>query len=308
MVKQGGLASRLLQGKTYYVIFVAIVSLFFTLPLFIVVYRYVPDLVIDFGEGVRLDHILTFLVTYTIVMSLLLLVNRKFLLGITGSLLVVLAIFQLSGVFSLRELFSKYSDIMDFVKNTPINIPFLAEEKMTIRNSAKIIDAIDYSNPDLRNFAVESSILHFKQPALYSKYGNLVRYFSIFKTINSWNYVPDPRGLDYFAKASTSSKILAGDCDDYSILTAACIKAIGGTTRLVHTSKHLYPEVLVCKNEDLDIVFDLIKNQLFYKESLGQSIFYHIDNLGNVWLNFDYTAKYPGGKFMKDEVIGILEI
>lgn len=308
MDKDKGLIARLKQANTYYLIFISIVSLLFTLPSFIVLYRYVPDLVIDFGEGVRLDHILTFIVCFVVIFSLLLLVNRKFLLGLAGSIIVVISVFQLTGALTVNEIFSKYSDMMDFVKNTPVNIPFLAEEKMTIRNSAKILEAIDFANPQLRSFAVESSIKYFNEAGLYSKYGNLIRYFSIFKTINKWNYVPDPRGLDYFAKASTSSKILAGDCDDHSILMAACIKAVGGTTRLVHTSKHLYPEVLVCRNEDIQMVFDLIKNQLFYKESLGQSIFYHVDGMGNVWLNFDYTASYPGGKFMNDQVIGILEI
>ena len=94
---------------------------------------------------------------------------------------------------------------------------------MTIRNAEKINEAIDYQNPALRQFAVKSAVNYFNDKELYRKYGNVIRYFSIFKTINQWNYISDPQGLDYFAKASESAQLLAGDCDDHAILMAASI-------------------------------------------------------------------------------------
>jgi len=47
----------------------------------------------------------------------------------------------------------------------------------------------------------------------------------------------------------------------------------------------------------------LIHNKLFAKESNEKTIHYHKDDEGNVWLNLVYTASYPGGRFMGDEVI-----
>jgi hypothetical protein len=52
----------------------------------------------------------------------------------------------------------------------------------------------------------------------------------------------------------------------------------------------------------------LIKKRLFPNESKHQAIHYHIDERGNVWLNLDYTAKYPGGPFMKEEILSALTL
>ena len=50
----------------------------------------------------------------------------------------------------------------------------------------------------------------------------------------------------------------------------------------------------------------LIKEVLFKQESHHQQIHYHIDERGQIWLNLDYTATYPGGKFMSEEILGEL--
>ena len=91
-------------------------------------------------------------------------------------------------------------------------------------------------------------------------------------------------------------------------MMAALIKAVGGEVRLIRTANHMYPEVKVCSYEQFPDIIDLIKNRLFFKESLGNRIYYHLDEWNNIWLNFDYTNIYPGGAFMEDEIIGIMEI
>jgi hypothetical protein len=58
----------------------------------------------------------------------------------------------------------------------------------------------------------------------------------------------------------------------------------------------------------LEKVNFLIKNVLFVKESKGKVIHYHIDERGQVWLNLDYTAQYPGGPFMYEEILGALTL
>ena len=89
---------------------------------------------------------------------------------------------------------------------------------------------------------------------------------------------------------------------------AACIRSIGGTPRLVHTDGHIYPEILIGNQTDLETINFLIKNELFSLESKNQSIHYHIDERNQIWLNLDYTAKYPGGPFMSEEILGILNL
>ena len=84
-----------------------------------------------------------------------------------------------------------------------------------------------------------------KQP-YYNKYRVLIQSFSIFKEINSnWNYVNDPDDKEYFAKASETVNLMAGDCDDHTVFMTACIKAIGGKTRMILTTGHIYPEIYI---------------------------------------------------------------
>jgi transglutaminase-like putative cysteine protease len=131
----------------------------------------------------------------------------------------------------------------------------------------------------------------------------------VFKEINNnWNYVSDPKGREYIASASESVKYLSGDCDDHSILMAACIRSIGGIPRLIHTDGHIYPEILIGNKVDLETINYLVKKVLFPDESKGKSLHYHIDERGNIWLNLDYTAKYPGGPFMNEEILSALTL
>jgi hypothetical protein len=150
---------------------------------------------------------------------------------------------------------------------------------------------------------------HFREVKGYHEIHTIVQSFAIFKEINSrWNYVSDPKGRDYIAKATESLQYLSGDCDDHSVFMAACIKSIGGTTRLIHTKGHIYPELYIGTQKDLEQINYVIKKVLFPTESKNQTINYHIDERGNIWLNLDYTAKYPGGPFMNEEILGALTL
>jgi hypothetical protein len=174
-------------------------------------------------------------------------------------------------------------------------------------NKSKIIDAIEYENSKVRDFSLMATNKDFKDIRGYTNYRTIIQCFAVFKEINSrWNYVNDPKGKDYIAKATESLRYLSGDCDDHSILMAACVKSIGGTPRLIHTGGHIYPEILIGKKADLEIINFLIKKVLFVEESKGKTIHYHIDERNQIWLNLDYTATYPGGPFMSEEILGAL--
>jgi hypothetical protein len=176
-------------------------------------------------------------------------------------------------------------------------------------NKSKIINAIEYQNPKIRNFAVMATSKHFKNIKGYSDYRTIIQCFAVFKEINNrWNYVNDPKNDDYIASASESLDYFSGDCDDHSILMAASVKAIGGTPRLIHTKGHIYPEILIGSLKDLEKVNFLIKNVLFVNESHGKQLHYHVDERGQIWMNLDYTATYPGGPFLSEEILGALTL
>lgn len=281
-----------------------IIAALLTVPLFIILYRYIPDVIIG---GVRIDHVLTIALLFTILRVAAYFI-RYFLYGATAVTILIMIVGQMAGGFGFTDVYHKYRDLITYIGSNPVRIAVLGETKTNIPDAERIIAAIDYQNPEVRDFAVRSAKKFFTKESYDLNYRHVVQYFSVFRVMSSWKYIQDPKWEEYYAKASESMTLMSGDCDDYSILMAACIKSIGGEVRLVRTPRHLYPEVKVCTFEDLPVIIDLVKNRLFFKESLGDRIYYHLDEWNNVWLNFDYTNIYPGGAFMSEEIIGIMQI
>lgn len=210
--------------------------------------------------------------------------------------------------YGFRNIYKDGRDILFSMQSNSSGNDIVFTGKRELSTDREIINAIDYKNPVVRNFAVAATNEFFRdeyEPVL--NYRTLTQCFAVFKKINSnWNYVCDPKGEEYIAKASESVKLLAGDCDDHSVLMAAAIKSIGGTPRLVYTDGHIYPEILIGNKRDLNYVSSLIHDKLFPSESAGKVLHCHTDEKGNVWMNLDYTANYPGGKFMSNNVIECL--
>jgi transglutaminase-like putative cysteine protease len=169
----------------------------------------------------------------------------------------------------------------------------------------ELVNAIDHKSPIVRDFAVGAANEFFKkEQKRHMDYERvLVQSLAVFKKINSnWNYVSDPDNDEYFAKASESVKLMAGDCDDYSVLMAAAIKSIGGKVRLTFIKGHIYPELLIGSQADLQKMMPVITEKLF-KEEIDKPLNYYKDAKGNVWINLDYTANYPGGSYMGNDVV-----
>jgi hypothetical protein len=189
----------------------------------------------------------------------------------------------------------------------------MAEDYEPFQDANKVAEAVHLEAAQVRKFAVKIGTKHFKQH-VDKENRVLVQSFSIFKEINNnWVYVSDPVGEEYFASAeeTISQQMIDGkfngDCDDHAILMAACLKYVGSEVRLVRTTHHIYPELKIGNKDQLDKATFLIRHNLFVKESKKKSIYYHVDHNGVIWLNFDYTGRAPGGKFLQEDIVGILE-
>lgn len=277
-------------------------------------YKYFPAFELNFGENiVRLDHIVLFLciffATYYLVKKF-----RTLVYVILVSGLVVLTVTNFSGIYTLDNLYHDYAEFLYNLSQNPRNTDF---DRLggKFKKEKELRDAIDYNEPLLRNYAVSIAVKHFDDQAYLAKNRKWVQFFSVFKEVyTNWKYVYDPINEDYYSKASETLSQLnydekfKGDCDDYSIMMAACIKAIGGEVRLVRTIVkrqgeeigHMYPEVKFGDSKDLESVVYLIKNIFFTDESRGKNVFYYKDPKGFIWLNFDYNDAYPGGKFQSE--------
>jgi hypothetical protein len=213
------------------------------------------------------------------------------------------------GNYGFSSVFEDYNSMVYSMSDNPHPQDIIIAKLLPFPNKTKILNAIEYENPKVRNFAIMATTKHFKNLKGYSDYRTIIQCFAVFKEINHrWNYVSDPKEGDYIATASESLLYFSGDCDDHSILMAASVRAIGGTPRLIHTKGHIYPEILIGNRTDLEKINYLIKNVLFVDESHKKQLHYHIDERDQVWLNLDYTATYPGGPFLSEEILGALTL
>lgn len=290
--------------KPWDMIIIFVLNVLIAIPIFIIAHQNL----IQFNWYLHLDRVLIFFVIL-IVIQLVLQAMRRITLISVFMYLIALVYGTFFGKYNFQTVFEEYQSMIYTMADNPYPQDIIVDELLPFPNKSKIISAIDYENPKVRDFAIMAVNKYFKDIKGYNDYFTLIQCFAVFKEINNnWNYVSDPKGKEYIATASESVQYLSGDCDDHSILMAAAVRSIGGTPRLIHTDGHIYPEILIGKKSDMESINYLIKKVLFPKESFRKTIHYHIDERGNVWLNLDYTAKYPGGPFMKEEVLSALTL
>jgi tetratricopeptide (TPR) repeat protein len=187
------------------------------------------------------------------------------------------------------------------------------EKGKTYLEKNEIINSkVDYENPIVRNAALK---LSSNFPGQY----NVEQIIMIYEYVmHNWNYVSDPNE-GYYSSASNTlqlgiaeGKFATGDCDDYAILIASFIEAIGGTSRIIlgysDTSGHAYAEAYLGENDSLNT--KTIINWL-NEEYSPDKICLDIDpSTNDVWLNLDWFADYPGGVIYdakEEDVIPIFE-
>ncbi|MBP5556120.1 MAG: transglutaminase domain-containing protein [Bacteroidales bacterium] len=205
----------------------------------------------------------------------------------------------------------------DYSPNIPSKKNISVENVKFIPNNLKtnyrqeIRNAADFNNGIVRDWAVQQTTqTPFYECASQQKSVELmsvIQSFAIFKSINShWNYVPDPKGQEYFSKASRTianrdkeKGLFSGDCDDHAIMMAACMEAVGAGARIVLTQNHAYPELKLGDRHNAELAFYWIRK--LFPSAQKATLHYHTDREGNYWLNMDHTANHPGGKFLNDD-------
>ncbi len=292
--------------KPWDFIILFVINILIVLPLFIIIHQNIIDLDWPF----HLDRILIF--------SGLIALFQYFFLKIRKFVIISTLIYLGTLIYGItrtertfESVFQDYSFMLYAMAENPNPEEIILSKVLPFPNKKEILKAIEYQDPRVRNFAVFATKKHFKQESqnLRSQ-RKFIQYFAVFKEIHQkWDYVNDPKSKQYIAKATESLIHFSGDCDDHSILMVSCIRAIGGVSRLVHTNGHIYPELFIGDKKDLETVNYLIREVLFKEEiKKSKGVYYHEDERGNIWLNLDYTAKYPGGPFLHPEILGVLVI
>jgi hypothetical protein len=301
------LKEKLSLPKPWDTVVIFLLNLLLTIPVFIIAHQNLINPNLRFP----IDRIVLF-VAILIVFQIILRSLKTIIIICIFIYLIILIYGTLFGEYSFYRVYDDYRSMMYTMEENPYPQDIIVSKLLPFPNKSKVLKAINFSNPVVRNFALSATTKHFKDLKKrkgYAYYRTMIQCFAVFKEIKTrWNYVNDPQGNNYIASASESLQHFSGDCDDHAILMAAGIKAVGGIPRLIHTNAHIYPEMFIGSKRDLENINYLIKKVLFVEESKGKQIHYHIDERGQIWLNLDYTAYYPGGKFMSEEILGELTL
>jgi len=299
----GPLGARLAHTVVIY-----LVSLLGTLPLFIMLYPFVPEIVVPVGAGLKLDHILTF----SLLLGALLVLVQRFQVLVYASLIMgmlAITVTTLLGTWSIGDAYRGYADMLATLRISTEQVPMAANRNKPFRDADKLRDLVVGNDPLVRKEAVRMATANFADTPIGADEFTLVQSFSIFKEVNrKWKYVSDVKGAEYFAPPAESIELMAGDCDDHAVLMAALIKSIGGQVRLVRTEGHVYPELRIGDDQRLERAAFLIRKVLFVKEVGDAPLYHHTDADGIHWINMDYTRNYPGGELMNERIIGILDV
>ncbi len=283
---------------------ITFLSYFFVLPIFIILHKVLPNP----NWPLYIDRILLATAIYFLIRILLNVFKPIILIGFVLAMC-WLAYGSIWNKYGFLNFYTDYKVLLYNMANSPNPEHIVINEVIAFPMKSQVKAAVDYKSDVVRNLAVKLASKNFTKfnEGVYSKHRVTIQSFSIFKEINNrWNYVSDPESSEYYAKASETVDLFAGDCDDHTIFMSACLKAIGARPRMIHTTGHLYPEIYIGNKQDLEEINYLIREKLFVEETKGNSLHYHIDESGNIWLNLDYTENYPGGRFMEDEILGVI--
>lgn len=297
-----------LGDRLAHAVIIYLVALLLTLPLFIILLPFVPELSLPMSEGVRVDHILTFLV---ILIAFIVLV-RQFQIMVYGILIIgalALTVSSVIGHYTFGNMYEDYAGLLRSLRDTAASAPLASQRLKPFHDADKLRRLVMKPDQPVRKKAVRMATANFSDVNVGVNEFTMVQAFSIFKEINhKWKYVSDVKGEEYFAPPDESLELMAGDCDDHAVLMATCIKAIGGEVRLVRTEGHVYPEMKIGTDEQLERAAYLIRKELFTKEVGDAPLYHHTDSDGLHWINLDYTRDYPGGELMNERIVGILDL
>jgi hypothetical protein len=272
------------------------------LPLGLLINRFLPVLEI---RSFNVSIVFAFLMALTII-RILMDLCRPVVMPATLLLMALLIFNQFSKGYTLENAVHDYRNWVTGSWNTrdqkeisSLNVmPDLwgdsrSELADTLRSKA------NFQDPLVRNFSVKHSLESFDEA--FDKYHQVARELSLFKYINShFKYVPDPKDNEYYATPKeTIQNGLGGDCDDHALLMGSCMESIGAQTRVVIIKDHMYPELFVGSKADFQVFQEAVRT-LFADQHVDK-IYYHTHN-GEYWVNLDYSATYPGGPYLNNEV------
>ncbi len=212
----------------------------------------------------------------------------------------------------LKEENEKYKELIKSQEKQIKNMGYCASSKDSSSQVKNFIEAVVSNQPCVRDFAV--SLVKEQQGAYYDRTRALPGEAGIrqicdlhYHLSSNWKYISDPTMIrnDYYSPANRTIALgLAGDCDDFSVLNAACIEAIGGVARIMagfcSGGGHAWAEVLIGRENEWNVIEKRIRKH--YNDP-SKALKAHIDKDGLYWLSLDWhMGQFTCSDNPKDEI------
>lgn len=150
----------------------------------------------------------------------------------------------------------------------------------------KVIDMIDQDRGSIRSLVQNSSL--GIGPYSIQKVADVYEFVT-----GNLEYISDPdNGRNEWISPMSCLSRGGGDCEDYAILFASLIEAVGGSARVIITSGHAFNSVYI--GEDLSVL-----DSLDERYGLDIPFLVHSDDLGN-WLVIEPQSYLVFGWFPLD--------
>ncbi|MGB0522800.1 MAG: transglutaminase domain-containing protein [Flammeovirgaceae bacterium] len=198
---------------------------------------------------------------------------------------------------ALRKENEQYKKLLEDQQKALENIGWCSSSKDSSNQVKDFTDAVLPNQPCVRDFAV--SLVKNEQGAFYDRALALpgasgIRQIGALHVhlSSNWKYVSDPTLVlnDFYSPADRSIALgLAGDCDDYAIVMASSVEAIGGASRIMGGfcagGGHAWAEVLIGKESHWNTAVNRL--QEFYNDP-NKQFTPNIDEEGLYWLPLDW--------------------
>ena len=172
--------TKLQVKKPWDHVIIFFLNLLITFPVFIIAHQNLINLNWPFNS----DRILLFLFLL-IVIQLFLTALRTIIIICISLYFMVLFYGTVLGNYGFNSIFEDYNSMVYSMSDNPYPQDIIIAKLLPFPNKTQIVNAIEYQNPKVRNFAIMATTKHFKDLKGYSEYRTLIQCFAVFKEINS---------------------------------------------------------------------------------------------------------------------------
>jgi hypothetical protein len=174
MIKLGNLSYQQLKEKfriksPWDLIIIFVLNILITVPVFIIAHHNLITL--DWAHHV--DRILLFLIILVGIQFVLRALRRVTLISVILYLL-ILGYGSLFSNYGFQSVFEDYRSMIYTMNDDPYPQDIIISKLLPFPNKSKIIDAIEYQNPKIRNFAIMATAKHFKDVKGYHNYFTII--------------------------------------------------------------------------------------------------------------------------------------